>query len=86
MLAALLLLISGVLGLFLVPLGLPGLWVMVLGFIAIGAKHARNPNADRIRQQCETESITDVHVRECMIRLTMRTQRDDRLNLLDERR
>ena len=36
MLAALLLLISGVLGLFLVPLGLPGLWVMVLGFIAYG--------------------------------------------------
>jgi hypothetical protein len=56
--------------------------LMVLGFIAIGAKHARNPNAE----QCETESITDVHVRECMIRLTMRTQRDDRLSLLDERR
>ena len=60
--------------------------LMVLGFIAIGAKHARNPNADRIRQQCETESITDAHVRECMIRLTMRNQRDDRLSLLDERR
>jgi hypothetical protein len=60
--------------------------VVVLGFIAIEARDARHSNADRIRQQCEKENITDVHVRECGIRLTMQTQRDDRLSLLDDER
>ena len=59
--------------------------VVVLGFIAIEARDARNSN-DRIRQQCEKENITDVHVRECGIRLTMQTQRDERLSLLGNER
>jgi len=36
-LALVLLLVSSVIGLFLIPLGLPGLWVMLLGLIGYGA-------------------------------------------------
>jgi hypothetical protein len=60
--------------------------LVILGFIAVEARDARNSNADRIRQQCEKENITDVHVRECGIRLTMQTQRDERLSLLGNER
>jgi hypothetical protein len=59
--------------------------LIILGFIAIEARDARN-SSDPISQHCEKENITDVHVRECGIRLTMQTQRDERLSLLDNER
>jgi hypothetical protein len=59
--------------------------LVILGFVAIEARDAKNSN-NRIRQQCEKENITDVHVSECGIPLTMQTQRDERFSLLGNER
>ena len=49
--------------------------LVALGFIAIEARDAKHSNAGRIGQQCQIENITDIHVSECRIRLTMQTNR-----------
>jgi len=49
-----------------------------LGFIAIEARDAKHSSSDRIRQQCQTENITDIQVSECRIRLAMQTQPNNR--------
>jgi hypothetical protein len=43
---------------------------LVLGFAATEAWKVKDPNADRIRKQCEMQNITEVQVNECKIRLT----------------
>ena len=58
--------------------------IMALGLIAIEARDA-NWTADRIDQQCQTENITDIHVRECRIRL-LQAKPDERFTPLDTRR
>jgi hypothetical protein len=45
----------------------------------------KNPEADRIRHQCEKQNLTEFQVNECRIRL-MQTRHDDQFSQLDIRR
>jgi hypothetical protein len=50
---------------------------VALGFV-IEARDAKHPSADRIDgQQCQTENITDIQIRECNIRRTLQAQSYD---------
>ena len=59
--------------------------IVALGFV-VESRDAKHSNADPTRHQCQAENITDIHVRECTIRLTLQAQSYDRLSLLQERR
>jgi hypothetical protein len=46
--------------------------LVAIAFV-IGSRDAKHSNAD---QQCETENVTDTHVRECSIRRTLQDEAD----------
>ena len=58
----------------------------ILGFVAMERWDVRNPDADRIRHQCEKQNITELQVHECRIRLALQTRHDDQFSQLDIRR
>jgi hypothetical protein len=58
----------------------------LLGFVTTEGGGLRNPDADRIRHQCQKQNITEIQVRECRIRLTLQIRHDDQFSQLDIRR
>jgi hypothetical protein len=56
----------------------------ILGFVGKERWDVRNQDADRIRNQCEKQNVTEFQVRECSIRLTLlQTRHDDQFSQLE---